>query len=126
MTIGDNRLPIEVDALEDTEGLPVKPGTNAHAILAVLAAHPDLAFTPSELAELADVQRGSVSKTLSRLADEGLVRSIDGYWTVADDFAAGRLAGYVSLAAIEARYGEDEYGREEAWADDTADLGENA
>lgn len=126
MTTEDGTVPIKIDALEDGPSLPVKPGSNAYRILNVLVENPDLAFSPAELAELTDVARGSVGKTLSRLDERGLVRSIDGYWAAADDLAATHLAGYVSLAAIEARYGDDEYGRSDEWADDLPDLGENA
>lgn len=126
MTFEDVRMPIEIEALENGPSLPVTPGTNAHEILSVLVENADLAFSPAELAELTSVPRGSVSKTLSRLEEKGLVRSIDGYWAAADDLAASHLAGYVSLAAIEARYGDDRYGREDDWAEDVPDLGENA
>lgn len=126
MTTEDSTVPIQIDALEEGPSLPVKPDTNAYRILSVLVENPDLAFSPAELAELTDVPRGSVGKTLSRLEERGLVRSIDGFWAAADDLTATHLAGYVSLAAIEARYGDDEFGRSEGWTDDLPDLGENA
>lgn len=119
-------MPIAIETLEDDPPLPVKPGTNGHEILSVLVENPDLAFSPAELTELTDVPRGSVGKTLSRLEERGFVRSTDGYWTVEDDVAASHLAGYVSLAAIEARYGDDGYGQDDEWAEDLPDLGENA
>lgn len=122
----DSTVPIKIDALEDGRSIPVKPGTNAHRILAVLVENADLAFSPAELAELTEVARGSVGKTLARLEEKGLVRSIDGYWAAADDLAASQLAGYVSLAAIGERYGDDAYGRDDEWAEDLPDLGENA
>jgi DNA-binding transcriptional ArsR family regulator len=126
MTIRDNTVPIKIDALEDGQSIPVKPGTNAHRILAVLVENADLAFSPAELVELTEVPRGSVGKTLARLEEKGLVRSIDGYWAAADDLAARQLAGYVSLAAIEGRYGDDAYGRDDDGVEDLPDLGENA
>lgn len=126
VAVRDTAVPIRIETIEDGPRLPVKPGTNAHQILSVLVENPDLAFSPAELVELTEVPRGSVGKTLSRLEEKGLVRSIDGYWAAADDVAASHLAGYVSLAAIEARYGDDEYGRSDEWTDDLPDLGENA
>lgn len=126
MTISDSTVPIKIDDLEEGPSLPVKPGTNAHRILAVLVENSDLAFAPAELVELTGVPRGSVGKTLARLEEKELVRSIDGYWAAADDLAASHLAGYVSLAAIEERYGDDEYGRSDEWAENLPDLGENA
>lgn len=119
-------MPIRLDEIDDQPSLPVKPGTNAHELLSVLVEHPDMGFTASELAELTDVPAGSVSKTLTRLDERGLVRRIDGYWAVADDVAATQVASLVSLDAIEDRYGDDYYGRTDDWADDLPDLGENA
>jgi DNA-binding transcriptional ArsR family regulator len=119
-------MPVRIDTLEDGRPLPVKPGTNAHELLSVLVDTPDLAFSAGELAELTDVPPGSVSKTLSRLEDDGLVRRIDGYWAATDDVTAKRVASLVSLGAIADRYGDDGYGRNDEWAEDLPDLGENA
>ncbi len=119
-------MPVRKDELESGRGLPVSPGTNAHELLVVLVDHPDLAFSAGELAELTDVPRGSVSKTLSRLEDEDLVRRIDGYWAATDQVSADRLAGLVSLEAIADRYGDDRYGRGDAATEDLPDLGQNA
>lgn len=119
-------MPVRIDSLEDGGGLPVRPGSNGHEILAVLVDNPDLAFSASELAELTDVPSGSVSKTLERLVDDDLVRRIDGYWAAADDVTAAQVGSLVSLEAVEARYGDDYYGQSDEWADDLPDLGENA
>lgn len=119
-------MPVRIDDLESGRGLPVSPGTNAHDLLAVLVDHPDLAFSAAELAELTPVPRGSVSKTLSRLEDDGLVRRIDGYWAATDEVTADRIAGLVSLETIADRYGDDHYGRGDARTEDLPDLGENA
>lgn len=116
-------MPIRLDS--DDESPPVEPGTNAHVLLEVLADHPDMGFAPRELAELTDVPHGSVHKTLSRLADRGLVRQVDSYWAIADDVAASRLGNLVSLSAIEETYGDDAYEGDD-WVDDRPDLGENA
>lgn len=119
-------MPVRIDTLEEGNSLPVKPGTNAHEILSVLVANSELAFSASELAELTDVPSGSVSKTLSRLEDEGLVRRIDGFWAATEDVTATQMASLVSLDAIQERYGDDYYGRNERWDEDLPDLGENA
>jgi hypothetical protein len=118
-------MPIERDHLE-TDGtlLPVKPGTNAHELLSVLVENRDLGFTAGELAELTDVPRSSVGKTLSRLKDRGLVEKIDEYWLVADDALATHVGALLSLEALEARYGDDYYGRNDDWADGLPDLGD--
>ena len=75
---------------------------SAHELLAVLVDNPDLAFSASELAELTEVPPGSVSKTLSRLANDELVRRIDGYWAATDDVNAERpfLGSEYTVAVI--------------------------
>lgn len=120
-------MPIEREGLEgDGPALPVKPGTNAHTILRVLLEHPNLGFTQSEFAELTEIPDGSISKTLSRLADRDLVERIDGYWLIADEADAEYVGSLLSLDAIEERHGEDFYGREEGWAEELPDLGESS
>ena len=52
----------------------LREGSNAHLILSFLAEHPDQGFTPKEIHEATGVTRGSVGKTLQRLADRQLVR----------------------------------------------------
>lgn len=129
MTIEDIwrlEMPVRIDTLQEGDSLPVKPGTNAHEILSVLVANSDLAFSASELAEMTDVPSGSVSKTLTRLEDRDLVRRIDGYWAAAEDVTATQVASLVSLEAIQERYGDDYYGRNDGWDEDLPDLGENA
>lgn len=118
-------MPIERAHLEgDGALLPVKSGTNAHELLAVLVENQDLGFTASELAELTEVPRGSIGKTLSRLEERGLVEKIDGYWLVADDALATHVGALRSLEAVEARYGDDYYGRNDDWVDELPDLGD--
>jgi len=117
-------MPIKLDS--DDEAPPVKPGTNAHELLSVLLDHPDMGFTPKELAEMTEVPHSSVHKTLSRLREKGLARKVDSYWAVAEDVASSRVANVVSLRQIEAAYGDDAYGEDDDWAGQAPDLGENA
>jgi len=117
-------MPIKLNADDETPA--IKPETNAHKLLSVLADHPEMGFTPKELAELTDVPHSSVHKTLTRLQERGLVRKVDSYWAVSDDVAASHLANVVSIHQIEATYGDDAYGRDDGWAERVPDLGENA
>lgn len=117
-------MPIKLDSTD--EAPPVRPGTNAHELLAVLLDRPDMGFTPKELAELTEVPHSSVHKTLARLREKGLVRKVDSYWAAAEDVAASRIANVVSLQQIEAEYGDDAYGRDDDWAEAVPDLGDNA
>lgn len=119
-------MPVDIRALEAADALPVKPDTNEHALLSVLVDHPQKGFTSGELASLANLAPGTASKSLSRLEEKGLVRKLEGYWAVADDRLATRVASVMSLEAIEERYGDDGYGRSDDWVDDLPDLGENA
>lgn len=119
-------MPIQLDPDGDDRPPLAEPGSNAHRLLEVLLDHPDMGFSPRELADLTDVPHNSVHKTLSRLHDRNLVRKVDSYWAVADDVAASRLGNFVSLAAIEETYGDDAYGEDDGWADDAPNLGENA
>jgi DNA-binding transcriptional ArsR family regulator len=116
-------MPIELDSRDEIP--PVKPDTNAHELLSVLLEHPEIGFTPKELAEMTDVPHSSVYKTLTRLREKGLVRKVDSYWAVAEDIASSRIGNVVSLQQIEAEYGDDDYGNDD-WAEDAPDLGENA
>ena len=77
-------MPIDSSRLDDSEQLPVRPGTNKETVLSFLAANPREAYSPSEVAEATGVNRNSVGTVLSRLATEGLVRHRDGYWAVAE------------------------------------------
>jgi len=117
-------MPIKLDS--NTESPLVTPGTNAHELLVVLLEHPEMGFTPKELAELTEVPHSSVHKTLARLREKGLVRTVDSYWAVAEDVAASQVANVVSLQEIEAEYGDDAYGDDDDWAETVPDLGENA
>ncbi|WP_136717049.1 MarR family transcriptional regulator [Halorientalis salina] len=119
-------MPIRLDSPDGDETPPVTPGTNAHELLSVLLDHPDMGFTPKELADLTDVRHSSVHKTLARLEEKGLVRNLDSYWAIADDVAASRLGNAVSLRHVEAEYGDDAYGEDDGWVEDAPDLGENA
>ena len=118
-------MPIKLDS--NTDSPQVTPGTNAHELLAVLLEHPEMGFTPKELAELTEVPHSSVHKTLARLRDKGLVRKVDSYWAAAEDVAASQVANVVSLQEIQAEYGDDAYGNDDdSWAQTVPDLGENA
>jgi DNA-binding transcriptional ArsR family regulator len=118
-------MPIRIDSGEGKTP-PVKAGTNAHELLTVLLDHPEMGFTPKELAELTDVPHSSVHKTLSRLREKDLVRKIDSYWAVTEEVAASEIANVVSIQEIEAEYGDDAYGADDDWAEEAPDLGDNA
>ncbi|MEZ3116379.1 MarR family transcriptional regulator [Halobaculum sp. MBLA0147] len=119
-------MPVELGRDDETDAPPVRPETNGHRLLAALADHPEMGFTPSELVEMTDVADGSVHKTLARLREKGLVRNVDGYWALAEDVAASRVATLVGLSTVAEEYGDDAYGEDDGWVESAPDLGENA
>ena len=122
-------MPIHVDTLreesQDASGIQIKPDTHAFRIMRFLAQEPELAFTPKEISEGADVPHGSVSKTLSRLEERDLVQHIDEYWAIGEDDRIGSytasLLSRKSLSRNHEPY-ESEDGR--TW-DDVPSLGED-
>ena len=64
----------EYDSSDDGVEWAIRENSNAHRILALLLAYPDIGFTPSEIADATDVPKGSVGPTLQRLRERDLVR----------------------------------------------------
>lgn len=119
-------MPVDFEAYDPSQGrLDLAEGTNAHRILSFLSEHSGLGFTPKEISEATGVARGSVGPTLRRLAEHGFVRHKGEYWAAVDDDRLAAIVGVaLSMDAIEARLGDDWFGRNPDWADDLPDLGE--
>ena len=104
-------MPIDIDTFESTppERLRSDGETNADRVMRFLAAHPDQAFTQSEIRDATDVKAGSISVVLSRLEDRGLVRHKGNYWALgeADDVAA-YASMLESTRAANDRFGEED------------------
>lgn len=112
-------MPVEFEAYREARDeafdWTLREGSNAHAILAFLAAHPEQGFTPKEIHEATGVARGSVGKTLQRLEERQLVRHAEPYWAVGDDDCVGTYLGMLSgLDAVAEREGTEDL---EAWRD---------
>jgi predicted transcriptional regulator of viral defense system len=104
-------MPIDIETFESSSADRLRPGgqTNADRVMSFLAAHPDQAFTQSEIRDGTDVKAGSISVVLSRLEDRGLVRHKGNYWALgeADDVDAySRVAE--STRAANDRFGEED------------------
>ena len=101
-------MPINIDHLDDgpEDLFDLQEGTQPYRILRFLAAHDDLAFTQSEIADRMDISRGSVGAVLSRLDDRGLVRHRGRYWAIAED---DRLASYVAQHTASSASTTDDY-----------------
>lgn len=117
-------MPIKFDTYPNDEiDLNLRTGTNAYEILSFLAEHPETGFTPGELHEATGVKRGSVSPTLARLKEHGLVRHKGEYWAIAPDDRLGAYAGALhSLTAVSEQFAGDYYDRNPDWSDDLPDL----
>lgn len=117
-------MPVEFDTYPTNETeISLRTGTNAYEILSFLAEHPDTGFTPNELHEATDVKRGSVSPTLARLEDHGLVRHKGEYWAIAPDDQLGAYSGMLhSLDAVSTQFAGDYYDRNPDWDDELPDL----
>jgi len=92
----------EYEATSDEGGSAITPDSNTYTILAFLADHPDVGFTPSEIHEETGLPRGSVGTTLRRLAQRGLVRHKEPYWAVDEAGIAAYEAVLTSVQTVEA------------------------
>ena len=105
---------MDFDRYEPESGdgrLRLTEGSNAYAILRLLASNPEQAFTPKEIAEETQLPRGSVGVTLTRLESRELVRHKEPDWAIGLD---DRLAAYASmlhgLDAADDRLGDGDWG----------------
>lgn len=76
--------PIPVDELKarkDAE-FPVQPRTNEEKALRFLSANPDFGWPPLEIAKRTDVPGSSITKTVARLYEKGLVDRVSGRYFV--------------------------------------------
>ena len=112
-TLANKRIhmPIDIETFESSpeDRLQHSGKTNADRVMRFLVAHPDQAFTQSEIRDGTDVKAGSISVVLSRLEDRGLVRHKGNYWALGD---ADEVAAYASLfestRAANDRFGEED------------------
>lgn len=104
-------MPIDIDTFESSppEQLANTGETNADRVMRFLAAHPDQAFTQSEIRDATGVKAGSISVVLSRLEDRELVRHKGNYWALGE---ADEVAAYISMLessrAANERFGEED------------------
>lgn len=119
-------MPIDIETFEAApeDHLRDTGETNADRVMWFLAAHPDQAFTQSEIRDATEVKTGSISVVLSRLEDRGLVRHRGHYWALGE---VDDVAAYASLLES-TRAANDRLGAEDMdeWlehaVDDEADV----
>jgi len=114
-------MPIDIETFESTaaDQLDQNGPTNADRVMRFLAAHPDKAFTQSEIRDATGVKAGSISVVLSRLEERGLVRHKGTYWALGDD---DDVAAYTSMVES-ARTANERFGEEDMdeWLDHAVD-----
>ncbi|WP_394741860.1 MarR family transcriptional regulator [Natronococcus roseus] len=117
-------MPVRFDEYDpDEHQIDLGEGTNANRILTFLLENPEYGFTPKEIHEATGVARGSVSPTLLRLEDHGLVRHKGDQWAAASDERIAAYRGmHVSLEAIADRQSDDWYANNPDWDEDVEDL----
>jgi hypothetical protein len=97
-------MPVKFDEYEagsDAGGTAVAPDSNVYTVLAFLADHPGVGFTPSEIHEETGLPRGSVGTTLRRLAQRGLLRHKEPYWAIDETGVAAYEAVLASAQTVE-------------------------
>jgi len=114
-------MPIDIETFESSpeDRLQNSRETNADRVMRFLAAHPDQAFTQSEIRDATDVNAGSISVVLSRLEDRGLVRHKGSYWALGDgEDVAAYTSMLESTRAANDRFGEEDI---EEWLEHAVD-----
>ncbi|WP_089649574.1 MarR family transcriptional regulator [Halobacterium hubeiense] len=114
-------MPIDIETFESSpeDRLQNSRETNADRVMQFLAAHPDQAFTQSEIRDATDVNAGSISVVLSRLEDRGLVRHKGSYWALGDgEDVAAYTSMLESTRAANDRFGEEDI---EEWLEHAVD-----
>lgn len=117
-------MPIDMETFEASpeDHLQHSGETNADRVMRFLAAHPDQAFTQSEICEATDVKAGSISVVLSRLEDRGLVRHKGNYWALGEvDDVAAYASMLESTRAANDRFDEEDI---EEWLEHAVDEDE--
>lgn len=109
-------MAIDIEEFESADEAALGGRTNAERVLAFLAERGNKAFRQTEIAEGADVERGSIGPVLSRLEERGLVRHKGVYWAIGDPDRL-RDAGQVSstLRLLDEKLGEED---PESWRPD--------
>jgi predicted transcriptional regulator len=113
-------MPVDFESYHPND-LPGE-GTNGRQIITHLAQHPELGFTPSELADELGIPRGSVGTTLRRLEDRGLVRHKGDYWAINVEAYDAQSASEIGLRAVADQFEGDYYDENPNWDADLPDI----
>jgi hypothetical protein len=102
-------MPIDLRKHDPDDPITIRPETNKAKIIKLLYQDTNLGFTPAEIRDELDLPRGTVSGTLSRLHDEGLIgKTSDGLYHGLDHREDLRqfTQSLVSLDTMLSRYPE--------------------
>ena len=102
-------MAIDIEEFDTTDEAELGSRTNAERVLAFLARNADKAFRQVEIADGADLKRGSIGPVLSRLEERGLVRHKGAYWAIGEPERL-REAGELSstLQFLDERFGTED------------------
>ena len=118
-------MPRHIKELRDNDPFPVKPETNEYEALSFLVRNREYGFTPSEIAERTTVPEASVSKTVVRLFDKGLVTRSQGAYFVdpADvDELKNRLDSIDAAARLHQYAPSDDVYAEPGWENEISSI----
>lgn len=74
-------MPIDLRRHDPDDPITIRPETNKAKIIKLLYRDTNLGYTPAEIRDALDMPRGSVSTTLARMCDEGLLgKTSDGLY----------------------------------------------
>ena len=121
-------MPRHIKELRDNDPFPVKPETNEYEALSFLVRNREYGFTASEIAERTTMPGASVSKTMVRLFDKGLVNRSQGAYYV-DPTDADELKDRLDSSDAAARLhqfapSDDPYA-EAGWEDEISSIDPN-
>ncbi|MDT3434677.1 hypothetical protein [Haloarcula sp. 1CSR25-25] len=118
-------MPIHINDLkaQAEEGISVTPGTQKAEVLRVLVTHPEMAFTPKDIATHADIPADNAPTVCKRLAEKELANTENGYYYLPqDDATAAAVRRALGSAHQQDMAQKTAEADEAAFADDTADT----
>lgn len=118
-------MPRHIDELRNNDPFPVKPDTNEYEALSFLVSNREYGFTPTEIADRTPISEASVSKTMTRLFEKGLVERSQGVYYVdpdrADDLTQ-RLDSIDAAARLHETAPDDDVYAESGWEDHVSSI----
>ncbi|GAD51861.1 hypothetical protein MBEHAL_0621 [Halarchaeum acidiphilum MH1-52-1] len=105
-------MPVDLRTHDPSDDVGIDPRTNKAAIIRLLYTNPNYGFTPSEIHDrLADIPKGSITGTLTRLLNDGDIgKTADGYYHALEsrDDLRRFARGLVQVQDLTDRY-DDEF-----------------